>query len=111
MRKLQEIFDVVIAEQFYGNDHTLSTQTGFMCNALTRAAYADVITWPERDKAQAAIDKYMTHLRGGPCTGNYITLAGVMAYGLGGDCAGVSPFSRTMKVYKNWKRRPKRKFQ
>ena len=111
MRKLQEIFDVVIAEQFYGNDYTLSTQTEFMCNALTRAGAAGVITWQERDKAQAAIDKYMTHLRGGPCTGNNITLAGVMAYGLKGDICGIVAFDQCLKVYKNWKRRPKRKFQ
>lgn len=111
MRKLQEIFDVVIAERFYGNDYTLSTQTEFMCIALNIAARAGVITRQERDKAQAAIDKYMAHLRGGPCIGKLTTLAGAMAYGLGGDCVSTTPFYGTLKVYQNWKRRPRRKYQ
>ena len=107
MRKLQEIFDVVIAEQFYGTD---DNQTAHMCNALTRAAAAGVITWQERDKATAAIRKYLFHLKDGSCGRVYHTLAGAMTFGIYGG-VGYVPFDRTLEVYQNWKLRPKLKFQ
>ena len=105
MRKLQEIFDVVIAEGFYGTD---DNQAEYMCNALNRAASAGVITWQERDKADSSISKYLRHLYTGTPRRICYTLAGAMTYGIDGGVGFVS-FDRTLKVYKNWKRRPKRK--
>lgn len=65
-RTIQEIFDAVIDAKYYPyNSVTIEEgiiSTNFMCEALTRVTYHNIITEEERNRAQESIRKYINKL-------------------------------------------------
>lgn len=103
MRTLQQIFDLMIKEGYYGPKSTL-----FMCVATRRALYAEVITPEERTKAVQAIMNYLKK-------NGWSTVKGGLVVWLQANRSNLHPRLKdalldhgAMWIYQNWKRRPRK---
>lgn len=101
MRTVQEIFNVVIAEGYYGEFPFYTDNpfmTGFMCFALDRAYQESLITFNERDLAKREISRYLKALWGGIGGSNLKRC--LVKRGL------PSTSKARLAIYKDWKNRP-----
>lgn len=87
MRKLQEIFDLLIAEEYY-------LPKDYMCNSLHFAELAGVITPQEQRKAERCIANYLNK-------SDNVTMTGVLI-----DLGLPWQNGEAMEIYKDWKKRP-----
>lgn len=101
MRKIQEIFDAVIAAGLYSEE-----RSQYMCLALGYAYELGVISEKEHDKGIKSINGLIRRLpryhgcRDTPPLACYLKA-------LKGDFTEVAPFSECLAVYKNWEKRPR----
>lgn len=103
MRKLQEIFDVVISSGVYRPDLASDAyHSKHMCYALHLAASLDIITQQEDYKAEHAIRRYLVSLGSWGHSTLFTTLESL---GLPN-----SP-EDLLAIYQNWSRRPRTKLK
>lgn len=101
MRKIQEIFDAVIAAGLYSEE-----RSPYMCLSLWHAYTIGVISEKEHDKGIKSINGLIRRLpqyharRDTPPLSCYLNA-------LKGDFVEVAPFSECLAVYKNWEKRPR----
>lgn len=66
-KSVQDIFDIVIANELYVPETDQGKTSRFMCHALRRAAENGLIEWEDVDMATDAINGYIRHILESDC--------------------------------------------
>jgi hypothetical protein len=118
MRKLQELFDVVLDSGLYNNDESYVLNhiaTPFMCNAVSNARRAGLITMDEMVRVKESISNYIHKLTNTAHDRNNVLCMVLLHCGLLPDVVAndsnfseKSPvvFAYMVKLYGNWANRP-----
>lgn len=99
MRTIQEIFDVVLANDLYPLP---DTDYPAMCNSLARAWRFGLVTMDEEQRAVGAINNYLNKLGGGECDSAYLQRQLAITFNL----KEYPPVEVTLAIYRDWDRRP-----
>lgn len=96
-KSVQDIFDIVIANELYVPKTDQGKTSRFMCHALNRAAENGLIEWEDVNKAKDAIEYYMRCILESDCSALETALK---------DSNLPHTFKDCMEIYTAWAMKP-----